>query len=376
MPKWDVRFNMRLKANDTEVIQCVAKAEALASVVRGIPVPPHVQQRLNNLNILRAVRGTTGIEGTEFSEEEVAEILASSPDKKILSGTQNREEQEVRNADALMRYVGDILSGGSDAPLSESLIRKFHEIITQKIDYEHNEPGRYRAYSVNAGSYRPPETGDDVQRLMTEFIDWFNTGLSKGWNPIIRAIVAHFYVISIHPFGDGNGRTSRAVESYLLFQAGVNARGFYSLANYYYRNRSAYVRNLDYVRFQSDGDLTPFVVFALRGLVEELQVVHEEVLSEVQIISFRDYARETLWSQSKLGTHVGERLFRFLLGLGHEPVSMKALRNREHPMSHVYVGVTNKTLMRDIHFLQKHELVKVKGDELQVNLDVMKQFTV
>jgi Fic family protein len=89
---------------------------------------------------------------------------------------------------------------------------------------------------------------------MAEFFKWFNSGSAAHWNPVIRAIVAHFYVISIHPFGDGNGRTSRAVESYLLYQAGVNARGYYSLANYYYRNRPEYVSMLDHVRFVSDPD--------------------------------------------------------------------------------------------------------------------------
>ena len=48
---------------------------------------------------------------------------------------------------------------------------------------------------------------------------WFAEGKPRTWDPAVRAIAAHFYVISIHPFGDGNGRTSRAVESFLLVGA-------------------------------------------------------------------------------------------------------------------------------------------------------------
>ena len=376
MPRWEINFDMRLQVDNPRVVQLVAKVEALASVIRGIPVPPHVQHRLDRLNVLRAVRGTTGIEGTELTEDEVAEILSAPSDHNILGGTRNREKQEVRNAEALMMHVAEMLRRDPTVPLNEQTIRRFHEIITSDIEYDHNEPGRYRTYGVNASSYLPPETGEEVQSLMAEFIDWFNTGRPSEWNPVIRAIVGHFYTISIHPFGDGNGRTSRAVESYLLFQAGVNARGFYSLANYYYRNRSDYVNNLDYVRFNSDGDLTQFVIFALIGLAEELEAVHGEVLEEVQVISFRDYARETLGAEGKLGTPVGERLFHFPLGLGRDPISLKSLRSREHPLSHIYLDVTNKTLMRDIHFLQQHQLVKVDGDSLQMNLEIMEQFTV
>ena len=376
MPRWEINFDMRLRIEDPRVVQLVAKVEALASVIRGIPIPPHVQYRLDRLNVLRAVRGTTGIEGTDLSEEEVAEILSAPPEEIILkNGTRNREEQEVRNAEALMKHVAEMLRRDPTLPLNENIIRRFHEIITQDIEYEHNEPGRYRTYGVNAGSYLPPQTGEEVQSLMAKFIDWFNTGRPSEWSPVIRAIIGHFYVISIHPFGDGNGRTSRAVESYLLFQAGVNARGFYSLANYYYRNRSDYVNHLEYVRFNSDGDLTRFVIFALKGLAEELEAVHGEVLEEVRVISFRDYARETLGTEGKLGTPVGERLFHFILGLGRDPISLKALRSGEHPLSYIYKDVTNKTLMRDVHFLQEHQLVKVDGDSLQMNLEIMEQFT-
>ena len=190
----------------------------------------------------------------------------------------------------------------------------------------------------------------------------------------MRAIVAHFYVVSIHPFGDGNGRTARAVESFLLYQGGINARGFYSLSNYYYRNRPMYVSLLDHVRFETNGDLTPFVRFALSGLVSELEAVHEEVLQEVTVIAFRDYARETLMTEGKMGTKPGERMYHFLLGLAGEPVSLTALRRGRHPLSQFYRGVTSKTLARDLNFLRSNGLIVIDGDEVRANLAVMKQF--
>ena len=373
MPSWDVHFDVRVRTENPEMLRLTARVEALASVIRGIPIPPHVQQRLDSLNIIRAVRGTTGIEGTEFSEEEVAEILSSPPGS--LDEAPNREEQEVRNSEALMLDVAERLKRSPRAPLTEELIHSFHATLTRNIDYEHNEPGRYRTYRVTVGRYVPPETGEAVRKLMAEFIEWFNTGTPARWNPVIRAILAHFYVVSIHPFGDGNGRTSRAVESYLLYQAGINARGFYSLANYYYQHRPEYVRHLRLVQFRSTDDLTPFVVFALRGLAEELEAVHEEVLAEVRVISFRDFARETLDSEGKLGTRAGERVLSFLLGIVTEPISLAEMRSRRHPLSRLYAGMSNRTLTRDVRFLQQHGLVEVEGDMLRANLGVMDTFT-
>ena len=374
MPRWDVHFNVRIRHADPEVAWLAAQADAYASVIRGIPIPPSVHRFLDRLNIIRAIRGTIGIEGTEFSEAEVDEILTAPPSATTLSQTSQREELEALNAEALMLDVAERLQRAPKAPLTEQLIQEFHAILTRGISYEHNEPGRYRNYRVTVGRYVPPETGDDVRRLMREFVEWFNTGERTHWNPIVRAIAAHFYVVSIHPFGDGNGRTSRAVESYLLYQAGVNARGFYSLANYYYEHRAEYVRHLGLVQFGRTDDLTPFIVFALRGLVEELKSVHEEILAEVRLIAFRDYARETLSADGNLGAR-GERLLNFIVELGAQRVAMVDLRNQRHPLARFYRNLTNRTMARDIKFLEDIGLVKVEDSHLRANLEVMDRYT-
>ena len=374
MPRWDVHFNMRVGVHDPDIVWLIARATALGAVTRGLPIPPYVQDRIDRLNILRAVRGTTGIEGTDLTEEEVQEVLDAPPTKAALSGGRQREEREVRNAATLMGRVADYLDRNPNAPLTEDVVRGLHKMVTDGIDYPGNVPGQYRARNVNAGDYQYPEHGR-VPELMADFIRWFNTGAPKDWDLVVRAIVAHFFVVSIHPFADGNGRTSRAVESYLLYKSGVNARGFYSLANFYYRNRPEYVEQLNWVRFRSDPDLTPFVRFALRGLVEELEIVHAEVVAEMRVIAFHDYAREMLAVNDKTGRPTGERMMRFLLSLSDETVSLKEIRDGRHPLARLYRDVTTKTLSRDIHYLEEAELVVVSEGMVKANLDAMQRFT-
>ncbi len=375
MPSWEVHFGLNLRVENPRIIGDVARIHALASVIRGIPIPPSVQERLDRLNILRAVSGTIGIEGTELSEEEVSRVMDSPPDSSALGPGREREEQETRNANELMEYVAEYVRRNPAAQISEPLILEFHRVLTQGISYPYNEPGRYRNHAVTVGPYRPPSNGEEVRRLMTEFVNWFNTGVPASWDPVIRAIVAHFYLVSIHPFGDGNGRTSRAVESFLFYKAGVNVRGYYSLANYYYRNRPEYIDSLNLVQMRGETDLTPFVAFALSGLVQELEAVHEEVLGEVRIIAFRDYARETLASAGKLGTPAGERQLSFLIGLGDSPVSLRSLRADGHPLSRLYRNVTTRTLTRDINYLKQQSLVIAEGDGVRANLELMTRFT-
>ncbi len=309
-----------------------------------------------------------------MSESEVEQIISAAPTERVLPESRRRAEQEVRNAESVMGFIANLLQRQPNRPLTEDLVRQIHELTTQHIDYPQNTPGTYRSHAVHAGTYVPPRTGDDVRRLMAEFVEWFNEGPPRGWPAAVRAIAAHFYVISIHPFGDGNGRTARGVESFLLYQGGINARGFYSLANFYYQHRPEYVAMLDYVRFNTNGDITPFVKFALNGLVSEQEAVHQEILTQVTIIAFRDFAREQLTHDGKLGTKPGERMFHFLLGLPNEPVLVSQLRKGGHPLSQLYRGVTAKTISRDLNYLQRRELIRIEDGQVRANIDKMRDF--
>ena len=375
MPLWDVTFDTHLNVSLPDIVTAVARAEAMASVIRGLPLSPAVQQKIDALNIMRAVRGTTGIEGTEISEEEVAEIIASPETSRVLPDSRAREEKEARNAAAVTSFVVEVVRRSPTPPLTEGLICQMHEMITQGIDYKNNVPGRYRNHAVTAGTYTPPRTGEEVTDLMGRFVHWFNEGPPRYWPAAIRAVVAHFYVVSIHPFGDGNGRTARAVESFLLYQGGINARGFYSLSNFYYRMRPEYVGMLDSVRFKTAGDLTPFVTFALEGLVAELSAVHEEVLQEMTVIAFRDFAREELARTRRLEAKRRDRMYDFLLDLvEREAVSLRSVGRGQDALSRFYAGTSSKTLNRDLTFLRNHQLVAIKGDILRANLEVMREF--
>ncbi len=210
---------------------------------------------------------------------------------------------------------------------------------------------------------------------MSGLISWLNEGQGRELDPIVRAVIAHFLLVSIHPFGDGNGRTSRAVESFLLCQAGVNARGFYSLANYYYQHRPEDVELLSYVRFASDPDVTPFVDFALQGLTAELREVHREVLASVRIFAFRDFARETLLNEGRLGTKTGERQLMFLFDLVGEEIPLRDFQHGAHPLSRFYRGVGAKTLSRDMNYLRSLGLLVLEQGMLRANVEQMDRFT-
>ncbi|MEX2246575.1 MAG: Fic family protein [Dehalococcoidia bacterium] len=372
MPVWEVRFDLHVDVDAPEIVRAVARAEALASVIRGLPVPPHVRKKLDRLNILRAVRGTTGIEGSDLSEEEVGVVMDSERPGPVLPRPRAREEQEVRNAARAMQSMAGALRRDPQLPLTEELISTIHRLTTEGIGYEHNTPGVYRSHAVAAGTYVPPRTRAEVESLMRGLIEWFCSPRTQSWPAAVRAVAAHFYFVSVHPFGDGNGRTARAIESLLLYQGHINALGFYSLSNFYYRRRPEYIEHLDSARF-APGGLTPLVRFALEGLVSELEEVHGEVLREMTVIAFRDFARERLKLTGKLGSPAGERLYQLLVELT-EPVRPAEIRRGQHALSRLYRGLSAKTFSRDLQFLQSEALIVEEGDTVRANLALMQDF--
>ncbi len=370
MPRWNVHFDMSLDHRSAELMALIDTVHANAKLISRLPLPPVAEAKLNSLNIVRAVVGTTGIEGADLTTDEVTEIL-QSPETQVLPPSREREEMEARNAHAVMKFVEET----PETEITEPLIRQIHRLTTQSIEYDNNEPGLYRSHPAHAGDYLPPQTNDEVRRLMGQFVSWINSGERRGWDCLIKAVVSHFYLVSIHPFGDGNGRTSRAVESFVLFKGGVNVRGFYSLSNYYYRNRAEYIRILDYTRFRSNDDLTPLALFALRGLKEELDWVSDQVVRYMRLIAFRDYAREQIFEPDSPATlAVAQRQFSLTGAVPEKGMSTPDLIDFVRAYLPEYRKVGERSVRRDIANLIALQVLKLEHNKVAPNLGVMDRF--
>ena len=400
MPDWHVHFNVRVRDNEPRLIRAVERSRAIAETIRDIPVAESVRSRLHALNIARAARGTTALEGARISEDEALAVLEAAPDQQVLPPERSRDEREVRNAQAALKFVHRIVQADPRRPLDEALIRGIHRLTTEGLPYPDNEPGRYRNHAVTVGDHRPPATGEEVRRLIAEFVRWFNQGQALRWDPIVRAALAHFYVVSIHPFGDGNGRTSRAVESFMLCRAGINAFGFSSLASFYFQHHDEYIRALTAPRLRSDGDLTDFVLFAVEGLAGELVAVRDELVSVVRelqqpldrpilqaavrdefvsmirVMAFRDYARERLADVPGLGDLRRTRMLEFI-----QRLTEQALRGvPDHQLAtdavidFVYGQLGKQTIRNDLRLLEDQGLLARRDGRLVPNVEIMSTF--
>ena len=115
----------------------------------------------------------------------------------------------------------------------------------------------------------PPRDGLDDQ--VDAFLAWFKTSASSATlDPLLRAGIAHFWFVTLHPFDDGNGRLTRAITDLALAQAEHQAIRFYTMSASILADRSGYYHVLE--QSQKGGlDITDWLLWFLNTLLDSLQ---------------------------------------------------------------------------------------------------------
>ena len=287
----DFRFEYRIRLDESRQND-LTRIEGYREAAGNLVLPPHWREQLDRLNRVRAVHGTTALEGNPLSEAEVGHQMELMSDSSGQPETPSREQLQVRNAGRAQDWIRERFAPGR-TPLRRTDILELHRLITEGSDEASNVPGRLRHQSVVVGT---PELGgvhrgaphQELSRLMEEFVRFVNSPQLTVRHPVLQALVAHFFLVTIHPFGDGNGRVSRLVEAGILFEGGYNVLGFHGLSNFFYRNADQYRRLLQESRRRQPFDLTAFVAFGVQGFAEELKGINNFIKAKLNRVIYRD----------------------------------------------------------------------------------------
>jgi Fic family protein len=125
--------------------------------------------------------------------------------------------------------------------------------------------------------------------LMDRYVEFIDGAALGRLPPVIHALLAHFFLDTIHPFVDGNGRTSRLVAAAILSRHGYNVHGSYALVRYFYRHDVLYHTILQRIWKRCPFEVTPFVAFGMEGFVLELKSVDSFIKMKLNRIG-RDIA--------------------------------------------------------------------------------------
>lgn len=366
MPYWKIKYNANIDFSDPELAALNAKIDTLKDILSRVPLTAGLHDELNKLQIIHQVRGTTGIEGNTLSEHAVEEVIREKAPKDL-------GERETLNAYNALRYIIQDKVGAGGCCVSEVMIKKLHELLTEGLAQNDNVPGQYRLHKILVGNRFEGEKFENIPEQMKAFVHYINSEEVKNWGELIRAVLAHFYLVTIHPFADGNGRTSRMLEDCILFNSHYNVAGFFSLSNFYYKNRDEYFLQLDDARFKYSGNLQNFVKFSLKGFAEELQSNLDKVMQQYTRICFSSFLDERFQQRE-----ISQRQFSLLslmMKFGQTINESTALKRNDVLIKTIYAGVkSDRTIRRDIDTLKSKKLLISKEKELSVNYDLMKIF--
>lgn len=215
---------------------------------------------------------TTHIEGTRLTLEQAERLLEGKP----VPEADPDDVRELLNYRKAFEFVSEYLEGGG--PITEGLIREIHKRLVEGVRGGAAAPGEYRRiqnYVVNSITgetvYRPPPA-HDVPILMAELVDWLNR--EKETHPVLVSGIAQFQFVHIHPFLDGNGRTSRLLSTVCLYRAGYDFKRLFTISEYYDRERAAFYRAIQSVR-ESAMDMTGWLEYFVEGLTTQLTEVKQ-----------------------------------------------------------------------------------------------------
>ncbi|WP_316634613.1 Fic family protein [uncultured Flavobacterium sp.] len=178
-----------------------------------------------------------------------------------ISGKSMREHLETINHQEAIGFIKDLMQKNNS--LNERDLLSIHNLILRGIIPE--DAGRYRKVQVmiKGSSYMPPQPLM-VPQEMEEYFIWYEINKNK-LHPVILAAEMHERLVTIHPFIDGNGRTSRLIMNLILMQKG------YLIANIKgdYENRMQYYQTLEIAQTKKDKE--DFLLFIAQIEKESLE---------------------------------------------------------------------------------------------------------
>lgn len=215
---------------------------------------------------------TTHIEGTRLTLEQAKRLLEGNP----VPEADPDDVRELLNYRKAFDFVSEYLE--TSGPITEGLVREIHKRLVEGVRGGAAAPGEYRKiqnYVVNSATgatvYTPPPA-HDVPIMMAELVDWLNR--EQEVHPVLVSGVAQFQFVHIHPFLDGNGRTSRLLSTLSLYRAGYDFKRLFTISEYYDRDRAAFYKAIQSVR-ESGMEMTGWLEYFVEGLATQLAEVRE-----------------------------------------------------------------------------------------------------
>jgi Fic family protein len=202
-------------------------------------LPPSIEQKQQETFSIRFTYNTNKIEGSTLTLRETALLL------ELGITPSRRPIEDVKETETHQHVFQDMLSYTKEVTLSTLL--HWHKQLFEET--KKDEAGKLRDYPVGiAGSTYQPPYPIELDLLLTAFFDWYKKQRAI-LHPVYVAALVHLKIVTIHPFGDGNGRISRLFMNYVLHKHG------YPMIVIDYTDRNSYYHALERSQVKNDDSI-------------------------------------------------------------------------------------------------------------------------
>ena len=272
------KFNPKYTITNT-IANNLLKIERIKEGIKNLPITAHLLSSLRKTAKLSTVHYSTQIEGNRLSQDEVSSILLQNKEIK----NRVRDEKEIKGYYVAIDYAEKLAKKKGN--ISENDIKILHALVegggSLKVKPTEYRNGQNVITDSLSGRivYMPPEA-KDVEGLMKAFIKWLN---NPDDTPVpIKAAIAHYQFVTIHPYFDGNGRTARLLTTLILHKFGYDLKGIYSLEEYYAKDLNGYYEAItigdhhNYYMGRADADITKWVEYFINGMAIAFNSVYKQ----------------------------------------------------------------------------------------------------
>jgi Fic family protein len=240
---------------------------------------------MGNQALIKEAHHTTHIEGTRLTLDQAQRLWKG----EVVPEADPDDTRELLNYRTAFEFVSECLDSGD--PITEGMIREIHRKLVQGVRGGKADPGAYRriqnyvANSKTGGVIYTPPSAVELPIMMSEMVKWLNSDLEI--HPVLISGIAQFQLVHIHPFLDGNGRTSRLLSTLCLYKAGYDFKRLFTISEYYDRDRPTFYKTIQSVR-ENDMDMTGWLEYFITGLQTQMvevkergeQVIRRDVLTQ------------------------------------------------------------------------------------------------
>lgn len=331
------------------ILKNIGEIEAAKEVIENAPLVPAFEKQFRSDAVAKTVHHGTHIEGNDLTLYQT---------KKILEGehivAKARDIQEVINYRRAVDLLDEFISkrGGYDP----EILTEIHRVTVEKL-VPPEKVGVFRTSQVvvkDEGTgeviFQPPPF-IEVPYLIEDFFAWLNDPEAQEIHPVIRAGIAHYILVAIHPFVEGNGRTARAFAALILLKEGYDIKRFFAIEEHFDQDPASYYEAFSKVDKQAKNigqrDLTIWLEYFTKSVSVELAKIKDKIKK----LSMDTRLKIKIGKQVAL-TERQMKLVEFISSKGD--AVMQDLKG-------VLTMVSEDTILRDVRDLMEKGIIRKEG---------------